>query len=83
MKNSPIGAIAAIVALLGACSLCALGPAFLLSITAVASGWFAGLNPMFAIGLGLVVAFALYRLWFIWGQRGRLPRRGTGLKTLP
>jgi hypothetical protein len=72
VKDNPLGPIAAVVALLGACALCALGPAFFLSITAAATGWFAGLNPMLSIGLGLVVAFALYRLWHAWGQRGHI-----------
>ena len=65
MKDS-IDPIVAITALIGACFLCVLGPAFFLS---VATGWFAGLQPMLALGLGLLLAFALYRLWLAWGAR--------------
>ncbi len=67
--NDSIGPVAAIAALVGVCSLCVLGPAFLLSVTAAATGWFAGLQPVLALGLGLLVAFALYRLWLTWGAR--------------
>jgi CHASE2 domain-containing sensor protein len=67
-KKSPRGATAAIVAVVGACSLCALGPAFFASVVAAASGWFTGLVPVFAIGLGLVVAFLVRRLWSAWRQ---------------
>jgi hypothetical protein len=68
MKDS-VGPVAAFAALLSVCSLCALGPAFFLSITAAATGWFAELQPVLALGLGLLVAFALYRLWLAWGAR--------------
>ena len=61
--------MAAIAAVVGACTLCILGPAFFLSVTAAATGWFAGLQPVLALGLGLLVVFALYRLWLAWGAR--------------
>ena len=74
-KESSVGAIAAIVALVGACSLCALGPALLASVVAGATSWFSELALVTVIALGLVAAFAVHRLWRAWGARDQARTR--------
>jgi hypothetical protein len=69
MSESPTGAVIAVVGMLGACSLCALGPAFLVSATAGVSAWLSGLSPMASTGLALLAAAALFRAWQAWGRR--------------
>ena len=67
-KESPDGIIAAIVVMVGACSLCGLGPAFIVSMWAGINSWLFGLGPVSTLALVLAAAFITYRLWQSWGQ---------------
>ncbi len=75
MSDKPVGLAMAVVALVGACAVCALGPTVFVSVLATASGWLAGLNPLAAIALGLVVALVAHGLWRA-RSHARPPRPG-------
>jgi threonine/homoserine/homoserine lactone efflux protein len=65
-KGVRVGTTAALATVIGACSLCAFGPALLAFVVTTTSAWSAGLASALAFGIGLVAAFLAYRCRSAW-----------------
>ncbi len=60
MSDKPVAALVTAAVVAPLCAVCILGPAFLGSALAGATGWFGGLGPVVTGGLAMIAGIAVY-----------------------